>query len=80
MGPVPLLPGNGAAAGTLLVDGMWAATWRTERGDGSATLVVSPFASLSPAEAEEVGAEGGRLLDLLAPGAAHHVQIRGGDA
>jgi DNA glycosylase AlkZ-like len=78
--PVPLLPGNGAAAGTLLVDGMWAATWRTERGGGSATLVVSPFASLSPADAEEVGAEGGRLLDLLAPGAAHDVEIRAGDA
>ena len=28
---VPLPPGNGAAVGTVLVDGVWSATWRTER-------------------------------------------------
>lgn len=26
--PVPLPPGNGAAAGTFLVDGMWQGTWQ----------------------------------------------------
>lgn len=77
---VPLPPGNGAAVGTLLVDGLWSATWRTERRAGSATLVVSPFAPLPAPSADAVAEEGARLLALLAPGDAHDVQLRAGDA
>jgi hypothetical protein len=32
--PVPLPPGNGASAGTLLIDGQWQANWKIIRGDG----------------------------------------------
>ena len=42
----PLPPGN-ACLGTVLVNGVWAATWRTERAGDSATLVVEPFQRLA---------------------------------
>jgi hypothetical protein len=32
--PVPLPPGNGASAGTLLIDGQWQANWKIIRGEG----------------------------------------------
>jgi winged helix DNA-binding protein len=73
---VPLPPGNGAAVGTLLVDGRWCATWRTERSPGAATLVVEPFVRLSGPDADAVAEEGAALLAFTAPGAAHDVRIR----
>ena len=48
---VPLPPGNGGVAGTLLVDGFWHATWQIERDRSRRTAVlrVMPFGPL-PAE------------------------------
>lgn len=71
--PVPLPPGNGATVGTLLVDGTWSATWRTERAGDTATLTVSAFRPLGDPEA--VVAEGLRLLALTCPGATPEVRL-----
>ena len=72
---VPLPPGNGAAVGTVLVDGLWSATWRTERAGDAATLVVEPFGRLRPGQADEVTAEGLRLLAFLSPEAEAEVRL-----
>jgi hypothetical protein len=64
--PVPLPPGNGATAGTVLIDGTWDATWKVATKDGRATLTVSPFRPLTGQEESEIGAEGTRLLALVA--------------
>jgi len=72
---VPLPPGAGATVGTLLVDGRWVATWRTEGSAGAATLVVEPFTRLSSRAAAEVTAEGRRLLAFTRPGAEAEVRI-----
>jgi hypothetical protein len=53
---VPLLPGNGGRAGTLLEDGFFRATWKID----DAGLTVTPLEPLGDAEA--VAAEGERLL------------------
>jgi hypothetical protein len=70
---VPLPPGNGAVVGTLLVDGTWSATWRTERTGDTATLVVSPFRPLG--DPGPIVAEGLRLLALTCPGATPEVRL-----
>jgi hypothetical protein len=72
---VPLPPGNGAVVGTLLVDGSWSATWRTERADAAATLVVEPFERLGTRQADEVTAEGLRLLAFTCPDAEAEVRL-----
>jgi hypothetical protein len=72
---VPLPPGNGAVLGTLLVEGTWSATWRTERAGGAATLVVEPFERLGPRQADEVTAEGLRLLAFTQPDVRAEVRI-----
>ena len=63
---VPLPPGNGARAGTVLVDGRYAADWRVERvARHELRLRVDPLAPLSPSARDEVDAEGERLLAFL---------------
>lgn len=64
--PVPLPPGNGATTGTVLVDGMYQADWKLTR-DRTA-IEVGPYRDLSPAERDDVIAEGLRLLEFLSPG------------
>ena len=66
---IPLYPGNGAAFGTVLVDGVLRGTWALDEGDGAATLTVQPYEPLAPAAAEAVVGEGARLLGFVAPGA-----------
>ena len=43
----PLFPGNGGVMGTLLVDGVFQATWRIARQGDGAKLIVAPFTQLS---------------------------------
>ncbi len=74
--PVPLPPGNGASAGTVLVDGFWAAEWAITRGRGEAVLEVRPFTRLDPGQLDAVTAEGRRLLSFAAPTRpAHDIRI-----
>jgi hypothetical protein len=65
---VPLYAGDGARAGTLLVDGDLRATWRVAVVDDAATIAVSAAPALSRREADDVSAEGVRLLAFLTPG------------
>jgi DNA glycosylase AlkZ-like len=60
---VPLPPGNGAGAGTVLVDGHYQADWRLSH----ATVEVTPFRKLTPGEESDLVEEGRRLLALIGP-------------
>jgi hypothetical protein len=64
---IPLLPGNGAAAGTVLLDGVYDGTWRIERAAERAILRIQPFGALRSREREALEAEGSRLLAFAAP-------------
>jgi Winged helix DNA-binding domain len=81
--PVPLPPGNGAAAGTLLLDGFWQADWKitrsgAARGRAETILAIQPFIRLGPAEQAAVAAEGERLLEFAAPdGTGRDVRFAG---
>ena len=75
---VPLPPGPGGTGGTVLIDGLWQATWKVASGRSGATLRIEPFTPLSAGQADEVTAEGARLLAFVAPGAdAGDIQIAG---
>jgi Winged helix DNA-binding domain len=65
--PVPLPPGNGAAGGTLLVDGLWQADWKISQDKQGAVLGIQPFTALSRADTDAVAAEGERLLVFATP-------------
>ena len=73
---VPLPPGNGAAQGTLLVDGLFAGTWRATRQKGKAELQVTTFARLPKSGASAVTAEGLALLAFIAPEGKPDVVVR----
>lgn len=73
--PVPLPPGNGCAQGTLLVDGVWDATWIIARDKDSARLTITPFRSLKPQEKAAIEAQAGDLLAFVAPGTAHDIRF-----
>ncbi|OLB76762.1 MAG: hypothetical protein AUI14_17705 [Actinobacteria bacterium 13_2_20CM_2_71_6] len=62
--PVPLYPGNGGIFGTVLVDGLFRATWAITRDGDRATLTVTPFRRLSTSDSTAVAEEGARLLDF----------------
>jgi hypothetical protein len=66
--PVPLPPGNGGRCGTLLVDGLFRATWRITRQEGTAALHVEAAEPLPDQDA--IAAEGTRLLAFAADDAA----------
>jgi hypothetical protein len=74
--PVPLPPGHGAAAGTVLVDGFWAAEWSITRSPGRVVLDVLPFTPLTAAQRDAVAAEGRGLLEFAAPGPAADGEVR----
>jgi len=59
---VPLPPGNGAAYGTVLVEGMYRADWRAVKGE----IVVEPFGKLTKAQKSAVDAEAAALAQFLA--------------
>ncbi len=60
--------------GAVLIDGTCSATWHIDRSKdgGRAALVVDHLDRLSSGEADEVSAEGGRVLAFLAADAADH--------
>jgi hypothetical protein len=68
--PVPLPPGNGGRCGTLLVDGLFRATWRITWQAGTATLHIESSEPLPDQDA--IAAEGTRLLAFAAGDAADH--------
>lgn len=63
---VPAWPGNGSAMGPLLVDGMFAGTWRILRGPDAVTVRVKPFAPLPTGDRDAVMGEGQRLAGFVA--------------
>jgi hypothetical protein len=67
--------GNGAAMGNLLVDGFFRGTWRIEGKQDAATLNVTPFDRLAKRAADEVVAEGHKLLVFAASERSEH-QVR----
>jgi hypothetical protein len=76
--PVPLPPGDGARAGTVLVDGEFRATWRLHRRTGSDDLDVVATPPITSRQRQEVEDEGRRLLTLIAPDCGGEVTITGG--
>jgi hypothetical protein len=59
---IPLPPGNGAAMGTVLIDGTYAGTWRIRQSADGATLVIEPFDRMTPSDRLDLEEEGYRLL------------------
>jgi hypothetical protein len=74
--PVPLPPGAGARAGTVLVDGDPRATWQLTVRRDAAVLTVRATPPLTAVEQEEVSQEGRCLLAFLCPGATGEVSVR----
>jgi hypothetical protein len=72
--PVPLPPGNGASAGTLLVDGFWQADWKITRGRDQSVLDIWSFTQLGGSH-DAIAAEGHRLLEFAAPAATYDVRF-----
>jgi Winged helix DNA-binding domain len=67
----PLPPGNGARAGTLLVDGMWRGVWKIIRESAdTAALKVSTFGPAAKTDRDQIEQEGDRLLEFVAADAS----------
>jgi hypothetical protein len=66
---VPLPPGGGGTLGTLLVDGFFSGTWKTERTRERVTLEIEPFQRLSREDADALLEEGERLVRFVGEGA-----------
>jgi hypothetical protein len=69
--PVPLWPGNGGTQGTLLIDGVWDATWKI----AGQVLTVTSFRPLTHGERSAIAAEGARLLAFTSPGAPPDIRF-----
>jgi hypothetical protein len=69
--PVPLPPGNGATAGTFLVDGIWQGTWQIR----DQTLRIEPFATLCRADRDALLTEAARLCAFIAPQAEYDIVL-----
>jgi hypothetical protein len=66
---LPTLPGGyGGATGTVLVDGMLAATWRSSVARGTVTLAIEPLVPIAAGDQVAVGEEGTRLVAFTHPG------------
>jgi hypothetical protein len=59
--PVPLPPGNGAATGTVLLDGWWQGTWQVR----DQALYIQLFTEPGPADRDALLAEAGQLCTFL---------------
>jgi hypothetical protein len=69
--PVPLPPGNGATAGTFLVDGKWQGTWQIR----DQTLRIEPFTTLRHADRDALLTEAARLCAFIAPQAEYDIVL-----
>lgn len=66
----------GIMKGSVLVDGFVRAQWVPLRTKGATALTIRPFDKpLAKADRPAIGAEGMRLLELLAPGERHDVSF-----
>ncbi len=72
---VPLPPGNGAAMGTVLLDGRYDADWRIQRTGDETVLAVTAYRRLTAGERAELADEGERLLEFVSPGISADVRI-----
>ena len=61
---------NGLVPGTVLIDGIVQAAWKLRKEKQTATLTITAFAPLSPAQRHELEREGERLLGFAATEAA----------
>jgi hypothetical protein len=68
--PPGIPPWTEVGWGTVLVDGFVRARWRLDRGKGSASLRIEPFARISRVDRSSVEDESHRLIALLAADAA----------
>ena len=57
---------------TFLLDGVVGGTWRVEREQGRATLVIKPIVEMSAADVAGLSDEGAKLLAFLAPETSDH--------
>lgn len=62
--------GNGATAGTFLVDGMWQGSWQIR----DQTLRIQPFTKLRRADREALLTEAAQLCAFVAPQAKYDIQ------
>jgi hypothetical protein len=65
----PLPPGNGATAGTFLVDGMWQGSWQIR----DQTLRILSFTKLRRADREALLTEAAQLCAFVAPQAKYDI-------
>jgi hypothetical protein len=77
---IPLPPGNGATMGTILLDGMYAGTWRIRRAEDRATLTIRPFDRVGAADEAALVDEGTRLVAFATDGGAANVAVETGSA
>ena len=68
---VPLPPGNGASAGTFLIDGMWQGTWQI----WNQTLRIRPFTKLHHKDRDALLAESAQLCAFVAPHAGYTIDL-----
>jgi hypothetical protein len=59
-------------AATILIDGFVAGTWKVEIVKGAASLVITPFATLSPQNRSALTEEAEQLVHFVAPDAKSH--------
>ena len=71
---LPLPAGDGGRMGTFRVDGFTAGTWRVDRVGGRATLAMTPWAPIGPADRSAVEVEAAGLLRFVAPEDDHDVR------
>jgi hypothetical protein len=69
--PVPLPPGNGATAGTFLIDGMWQGTWQIR----DQSLYIQPFTKLCDDDREVLLTEAARLRAFVSPHAISGIAL-----
>ncbi len=70
--PVPLPPGNGATAGTVLLDGFWQGTWHIQDG----ALCINSFTRLRRVERKGLLDEAARLCAFVDPRADNDIILR----